>query len=353
MEDLAHPTPTVDLAPRLNPAEMEDMAFEQQPAPTQHLGEYGCRTVAKQFKKMMSYEAAVLKDQDIEDLHQMRINLRRLRTTLRTFGVVLALPETVQDQAVKPLAKRLGRVRDLDVLLAALRDRYRPTLSKKEQKVLDQAMQRLGQERDRQFQRMKRFLQSDQCADLKRAFETWIKQPQFNYTGALAVAIALPDLLLPVLSQTLLHPGWLAVPDLKYGGQESRELVESTKNRDKLSDWLNHEGTILHDLRKQMKHLRYQADSFAPYYDSHYKAYTREFKAIQDVLGRLQDAWVLGQTLAQCSGKSWAKKLPTLAQQMAQDRWDAWHEWDGIRQKYLTVEGRSQSRAILLQTQIA
>lgn len=319
----------------------------------------------KHLNKMVRHEAAVLNDTDIEELHQMRIGLRRLRTTIQTFEAVLALPDTIQDDALKPLAKCLGRVRDLDVLLETLRDRYHPNLPAKEQKVLDRILVKLQKKRDRNFKRMVRFLKGTEYATLKQTVRAWIKHPPANPTADLSIGLALPDLLLPVLSQTLLHPGWLATPILpplspktiqantkKSKTQKSRNDAsgkgQSSIASAVLNNWLDHEGTILHDLRKQMKQLRYQADFFAPHYDATYADSIQEFKAIQDLLGTLQDYWVLSQTFTTVQGESWAESLPSLTKQIHSDRWDLWQQWEPFRHCYLTEGKRAALRQVML-----
>ncbi len=58
-----------------------------------------------------------------EALHQARVGLRRLRSALSIFGAMLAGPELDRFQtALRSLAALLGRVRDIDVMLAKLDD---------------------------------------------------------------------------------------------------------------------------------------------------------------------------------------------------------------------------------------
>ena len=315
------------------------------------LGGCASKAMKKALRKMLRHEKAVLKDADIEALHQMRIGLRRLRTTIVTFEQVLDFPESVRDVTLKPLAKRLGRVRDLDVLLLTLRDRHRPHLPKKERKALDRVLKGLQSKRDHQFKRMKHFLRSRQYQTIQDSIKLWCRQLKTaqhtpDQAASWSMQATLPDLLLPVLSQTLLHPGWLAVPpDMSLGlakGETDAKAIAQV-NR-----WLDREGTILHDLRKQMKQLRYQADFFASHYDAHYRQQIKDFKLIQDVLGTLQDTWVLAQMLQRVDGASWAKHLPALYKQMQQDRWQAWQEWEKIRETYTTVEMRSHLRQMML-----
>lgn len=317
---------------------------------SERLGEYASQAMKKALHKMLRHQKAVLKDTDIEELHQMRIGLRRLRTTIVTFEHVLSLPDMVRDVTLKPLAKRLGRVRDFDVLLLTLRDRHRPHLPKKERKVLDRLLKKLQAKRDRQFKRMKQFLLSDTYQAITEGIGHWCQQMNTlqapNSAAVWPIHVVLPDLLLPVLSQTLLHPGWLVVPDgLSFLSIENSSEAEAIAL---VNQWLDQEGLILHDLRKQMKQLRYQTDFFASHYDTAYRQQIKDFKTIQDILGTLQDTWVLADMLQQLEGPLWSQHLPSMHQQIQHDRWQTWQQWEQIRQTYMTVEMRSHLRQMML-----
>lgn len=320
------------------------------------IADYACRSVEKSFKKIIRHEAKVLGDRDIEALHQMRIGLRRLRTTIQTFESVFDFPDCTQEATLKPLAKRLGRVRDLDVLLLALRREYRPQLPKKERKALDKILARLQKQRDRRFKQMQHCLKSPYYKALKANIRSWTKDPvpPEKPTAALSIPMALPDLLLPVLSQTLLHPGWFASPDataeIGNGAWDRAEATQGVPHLQQatVTDWLDHQGLILHDLRKRIKQLRYQTEFFASLYDEPYQRQVKEFKTIQDTLGTLQDAWVLNQTLTRTAPKIWPKRLSSMAEQIQQDRWQAWQQWEGIRLEYGQEDKRSHLRQMLL-----
>ncbi|NET51674.1 MAG: CHAD domain-containing protein, partial [Merismopedia sp. SIO2A8] len=252
-----------------------------------------------------------------------------------------------------------------------------PHLPSKEQKILDRILVKLQKKRDRNFKRMVQFLKGSDYKAIKQTFRVWIKNPQSNPTANLKIGLSLPDLLLPVLSQTLLHPGWLATPDrsletvqskatkskeMKSKATKSKGAKSPTKDStvsaseigqneislDVLNNWLDHDGIVLHDLRKQMKQLRYQADFFAPHYDATYAKTIQDFKTIQDLLGTLQDYWVLGQIFAKVQGKTWQESLPSLTAQIHRDRWTIWQQWEPLRQRYLTEDTRTELRQMML-----
>ena len=80
--------------------------------------------IAKHTSKIIKHKVDVLKDQDPENLYQMRVGMRRLRSAISGFAIALDLPQTVSDRKIAKIGRSLGKLRDLDVLLAALSDDY-------------------------------------------------------------------------------------------------------------------------------------------------------------------------------------------------------------------------------------
>jgi triphosphatase len=70
----------------------------------------------------LSQSSAVLRGDDVEAIHDMRVAIRRLRSAFRTFGD--CYPQKPLERIVRRtrrLGRKLGEVRDADVHLAALR----------------------------------------------------------------------------------------------------------------------------------------------------------------------------------------------------------------------------------------
>ena len=106
----------------------------------QTIGDYAYQAFAKHFRKTLKYESDVLDDRDPEALHQMRVGMRRLRSAATGFAAVVALPKAAREDKIGQIARTLGELRDFDVLLEALENRYLPKLPGKEQKVLKSAI---------------------------------------------------------------------------------------------------------------------------------------------------------------------------------------------------------------------
>jgi CHAD domain-containing protein len=306
------------------------------------LGDYAHLAIQKHFKKSIKYEEDVLKGSDPEPLHQMRVGMRRLRTALQVFEPVLDLPEAAGDRQIKKIAQRLGAVRDLDVLEIALKERYCPHLKGKEQKKLEQVVESLQKQRDRQFSRIEELFESKQYRKFKQSFKGWLEQPSYRAIASLPLLQALPDLLLPLISHLLLHPGWLVSAKVESGKIELPSLDSEYINQQ-----LDEQAEVLHDLRKQMKRVRYQTEFFTDFYEPTYMLRVREFQALQEILGELQDAAVLSDFLTNELQLNWQEQLPTLAEQLEENRIRAWANWQPIQQQYLNPDFREQLRQLI------
>ena len=87
---------------------------------TKTLEDWAFLAIEKHFQKVIKYEADVLEDVNPEDLHQMRVGVRRLRSAITGFAPALELPKPVQEKKIGKIGHKLGTLRDLDVLREAL-----------------------------------------------------------------------------------------------------------------------------------------------------------------------------------------------------------------------------------------
>lgn len=308
------------------------------------LHQYAHEAIRKHFKKSTKYLDDVLCDRDPEDIHQMRVGMRRLRTALQVFEGVVVLPSGLSIKKIGKLAKALGNVRDLDVMLEWLQS----YLEKADPDVigaLAPVMERVQKKRKKCRKRLRKVLKGKQYAAFEQGFQAWLEQPQYTPVAELPLEQVLPDLLLPLISELLMHPGWLvATSNTKRNG------IHPTKrlSQGRIHQILEQDSADLHDLRKQMKRVRYQTEFFTEFYGDSYQAQTDEFRVIQDLLGQLQDGAVLSEFLADELDADWPKRLPDLHQQLQQEQIDIWQQWQPIQAKYLTAEFRQQLRQLVL-----
>ena len=302
--------------------------------------DYAFESIQKSFHKSIKHRADVLTDDDVEAIHQMRVGMRKLRTVLAVFAPFVSLPSHLESD-LKALSKSLGTVRDIDVLAIWLsRYRTQTTLSQKEVEQFSAVLQRLQRLRKKQFKQMIRTLTGKRYRRFLNAVEQWLQDPSFLPSAEWPLQLVLPDVIRPLLSQLLIHPGWLAASSF-----ERKSMVRV--DADRVDGNLTEQGEVLHDLRKQTKRVRYQTECFTEFYGSTYSQQTHDFKAVQDLLGELQDGKVLSHFLRAEIGQDWAAQIPSLERYFGQQQLKLWQQWQPIQQKYLTPQFRNSLRSLI------
>ena len=308
------------------------------------LGDAAAGAIEKYFRKTIAHETEVLKDKDAEELHQMRVGLRRLRSAVTGFAPVLDLPKQAQEHKIGKVGRILGTLRDVDVMLESLQKRYYPNLPSDEQEVLDQVLLNLLKQRRRALKGVRAVLEHKSYQLLKKAIEDWLEKPQFRAISNLPIAEVLPDLLLPQVSEFFLHPAWLLGTEY----QDGRVKVCDDLNAEAVEQKLAAEGTILHDLRKQAKGIRYLMNLFGDFYGETYEVYVEDVTTVQECLGDIQDSEVLGEFLTDFVECDLKKELPILAGILAENRYAAWGKWQILQRRYLSAEIRQGLRSALI-----
>ena len=106
----------------------EDPAHRLPPVPTSpgvkvddSLGEAGRKVLRMHLARMLHFEAGTRSGEDTEDLHRMRVATRRMRAAWRVFdGAYRPKVQRRYVAELRTIARALGEVRDMDVLLEDL-----------------------------------------------------------------------------------------------------------------------------------------------------------------------------------------------------------------------------------------
>ena len=308
------------------------------------LGHWAYLAIEKHFQKILKHEADVLNDKDPEALHQMRVGMRRLRTAVHGFAPALSLPSAAQEKKIAKVARQLGELRDLDVLQDTLNTQYLPSLPSAEQDTLNKVLATLKKQRQKTLDIVQTALKDARYQALLQALQTWLVQPSYGKFAEFPIEEILPDLLLPLVSEFLLHPAWLVGVKLEAGAI----AVPSDLNSEIVVQLLNAHGDSLHSLRKQAKRVRYQMELFTEFYGSTYEHYLKDIKEIQSILGHIQDSFVLAEFLKQTLDSDCTVQLPILTAQFTETRYQAWQEWRTLQQRYLTLQARRDLHQTLL-----
>ncbi len=315
--------------------------------PAATFGDWGKIAVQKHFTKILKHEAGVLKDKDPEELHQMRVGIRRLRSAMIGFAPAIALPSTSTEKIAGKIGKALGKLRDLDVLQLTIETEYLPNLPPSEQKHLAKVTKLIAKQRKKAFKQVKSTLKGKVYQRFKQGLKDWLEQPNYTSIAATKIELILPDLLLPQVSQLLLHPGWFVGIDLETAAID----LESQASLQQVEALLDKEEPILHELRKEAKKTRYNMDLFAQFYGDKFNDYLRKIKNIQGILGVIQDCFVLRTFLEQVFGNSnnLEQYLPTLIKQFNQQRYQKWQEWESLQKQFLDLPTRQDLQKAIIE----
>ncbi len=251
---------------------------------------------------------------DPEFAHQMRVGLRRLRTTLRIFRPVID-NETMRGltRDLRRMGRRVGELRDADVLLADIA-----------QPVLQSSVSQDG------AQQLEELLERH-CHTARDSLREEFRQTCWN------------ELLLQV--SMLPHgAGWSK--DVKNGGKISRYARKALKKCWQTVARQAQDLNVLtieerHALRKDLKTLRYTVEFFAPVLSAgKCRKFIGRLKVLQDSFGYLNDV-ALAQTLPEIVANA-PKQSPELHQAVGYLLgWHSRHaddEWRKTQQQWRQLE---------------
>jgi CHAD domain-containing protein len=220
--------------------------------------------IEEQYGQILRHDPGVRVGDDPEDVHDLRVAVRRLRALLRAADSLL-VPEWSEPlrNELKWLGGELGAVRDLDVLLEHLRAEAAELDG--DERAFAEVLQRLEADRVEARERALVALRSDRYAELLNSLEAAANAPQ---------ARAL---------------------DAKLDELAAREFRRLAKAVDGLGD--DASDAELHRVRIKGKRARYAAELAEPVAGKAVTRFVKRAKGFQDVVGAHQDAAVAEEHL--------------------------------------------------------
>lgn len=227
-------------------------------------------------------------DADVEALHDMRVDLRRLRTAMSSFegpkteallSKALRLEIRGARGEIGKLGDKLGAVRDYDVLEEYILDYAKKQLETPVEASpgLLSLLQTLQKERADAFKLMVKALKrAGKKNEVREEFGRWAlglpaaKSEPISYADA--AKIILPRRLEEVFSH-------------------ENSLHEAAHPEEK------------HELRKSLRRVRYTLETMSVCFEKPIKPFVKKLVEMQDVLGEMQDREVLKATTTQVFGK--------------------------------------------------
>jgi CHAD domain-containing protein len=234
------------------------------------------RAIAASVVAFVRHDPGVRVDEDIEDVHQMRVVVCRLRSHLRTFRSLLDEDWARGLQGdLRWLGSELGRVRDADVLALRFR-REASELPEAERRAATGLLSRLEEGRGGDLERLLHALRSSRFLELAQRLVEAAREPRLRpEADGPARAVVAP----------LVQRCW-------------KRLARSVGN-------LGPEPgpAELHAVRIRAKHARYAAETTAPVFGRPVLRFARALRGVQQTLGQHQDAVVATGWLREAAGE--------------------------------------------------
>lgn len=264
--------------PMIKILEEEDIELEVEPpkklkkpgvTPDDLMSEAGSKVLLFHFQRMLEHEPGTRLGEDIEELHDMRVATRRMRSAFRVFKPFF------DPDALKPFLKglqrtgrALGSVRDLDVFMEKAR-RYLEGITEDERSDLDPLLAIWQEQRDAARAKMLAHLDSKKYQGFVSKFNHFLNT---EGAGALPSSAEKPtpmrvDQVVPTLIYT------------RYGVVRGYEAVIENASLE-----------TLHALRIDFKRFRYTMEFFREVLGPEAGEVIEDVVVVQDHLGDLQDA---------------------------------------------------------------
>jgi CHAD domain-containing protein len=301
------------------------------------IADYIYPAIQKQYVRILTLEADVLADDNLEAVHQMRVSLRRLRSQVQGFAPILDIPKVMGEKQIGKIARVLGKVRDLDVLQQTCKN-HLPSLPESERIQLEKVTTTIAKRRRKDILKVKLMLNDCDYQYFKLGINNWLNNPQYLPTANVDLGAILPDLLLSAVAKLFLQPGWWI--DLALEPGSDPELA--------VAQLLLIHGDTFHHLRKQIKATRYLMELFPDRYPPKYTDALNDFKQVHQLFGNIQDNVVLDKFMRKNLGKRSPMKLPTVYDRIARSNHLNWDNWQPIQQQYRNSNTKQELQSLLI-----
>jgi CHAD domain-containing protein len=268
-------TPIAASADGYGPASLRDGVPPDQLEGGEPIAEGARRVLRRFFGRMLAREDAVLKDDDPEDVHQMRVASRRLRAALQVVeGIYDADDIRRYRRGLRRVAQALADVRDLDVFRGHVLE-YLVTLPEEAHAEVAPLVAAIEAQRDKARAALLDDLDERRYRKFKRAFARFLTTPGQG----------------------------LAAADGIDATTRVRDFAGSAIWR-RYEQWRAHESMLAsdegrHEARIAGKRLRYTLEFFAEALGPNVEQLLNPLIALQECLGDLQDSVVARQRVRQ------------------------------------------------------
>jgi CHAD domain-containing protein len=232
------------------------------------MAEAGRKVLLDEFIRVLRHEAGSRTGEDIEDVHDMRVATRRMRSVFRLLAPYYKR-NAVHDhqEMLRRLAWALGNVRDRDILIGNLRTYIKPVRGNGRTELLG-VIDALDQERITFRAELVELLDSKAY---KRFLKDFVEFLTVAGAGAKTPATEVSPSQVRHILPVMVHHRLAAV--------RAYDPILATAD-----------ATTLHALRIEFKRLRYTVSLFQKVLGDQIDDFISSIKAIQDCLGHMNDA---------------------------------------------------------------
>jgi CHAD domain-containing protein len=244
--------------------------------PEDTLAEAGRKVFRYHFAEMLNHEQGTKLGEDIEELHDMRVAVRRMRVAFEIFQDAFTT-KTIKkhNKGLRAIGRTLGRVRDLDVFMEKA-DRYLESLPEDKRTGLDPLFKAWRDQREISRQKMIDLLEGETYLSFLQEFNLFVNTPGAGAQKDMDDYHA-PHLVRHVAPVMIYH---------RLGTVRAYEKILGMARIEQL-----------HELRIEFKRLRYTLEFFREVLGPEGDLIIEEIKVVQDHLGDLNDADVACQIL--------------------------------------------------------
>jgi CHAD domain-containing protein len=248
-------------------AQMPEPAPAPSLSPSAPAGQVVLAYLRSQARALTSLDPMVRLDEP-DSVHQMRVATRRLRSTLRTFRQVLDPARTRRLAGeLQWLGTVLGKARDGEVLAAHLQAILRQVpVEQVIGPVLARVQGHFASARGTARTELMAALDSERCAALLGELDRALEEPPFTPDAARPAASVLPAAIRRAYRQAARR-------------MRRARRAPAGESRD----------TALHQARKAAKRARYAGEALEPAYGAAARSFATRMKKVQSVLGEHQD----------------------------------------------------------------
>jgi CHAD domain-containing protein len=149
--------------------------------PDESFVNFGRKALQERTRDLLKWRRTVLKRDDIEAVHKMRVASRRLRAVLDAYQPICdPRPFAKAYRQIKKTANILGKARDTDVMIQHLQESHQSPPDE-EKRGRDWLIERLGVYRELQQRELEAFFKKLDDEDLQRQTEASLPQDNADH----------------------------------------------------------------------------------------------------------------------------------------------------------------------------